>query len=157
MKFLNFQIDSLDYGVPLEQVREVIAFPDFTTIPGTSNYCLGIMSLRDKIIPLLDLRIKFQIEPTLTHDTSVIVCQVADTNIGVIVDSIQTVIDMGDQDVLGLPTGIASSTKNTDLVANVVQRDSGLVLILNMASVVGQSEIDLKKLNEARSTSPKAA
>lgn len=157
MKFLNFQIEELSYGVPLEKVKEVIAFPEFTAIPGLVPHCLGIMNLRDQIIPLIDLRIKFKIEPTLTHDTSIVVCDVDGTSIGLVVDVINNVVAPEGSELLGMPPGSVASTNSKELVLQVVRKDGKLILILNTNSLVDQNEIDLKSITSAFQGSEKKA
>ena len=151
MKFLSFQLAETFYGVPLQQVREVIAFPEFTSIPGTSPQCLGIMSLREKIIPIIDLRIKFKIEPTLTHDTSIIVCDLGSTTVGVVVDMIHNVIAPSDAEVLSVPEGALSDAKTSSLVSQVVHREGKLTLTLNIESIINGSDKELQMLREAQS------
>ena len=152
MRFLSFQLADEYFGVPLEQVQEVIAFPNFTAIPGAPSHCLGIMSLRDQIIPIVDLRIKFQIEPTLDHDTSVIICNLKNMVVGVVVDMIHTVIAPTESEVVRVPDGVLSESKSSNLVAQVVRKDGKLTVTLNMENLINSSEQELMKLHEAHQT-----
>lgn len=148
MRFLGFQLGESHYGVPLEHVREVIAFPDLTPMPGTAEHCLGIMNLRDHIIPVIDLRIKFRIEPTLTHDTSIIVCDLQTCVVGVVVDVIHSVIAPAANEVMTVPAGMSGDEGGRDLVTQVVHRDGKLNLTLDIAKIIEANLKDLQALQE---------
>lgn len=160
MRFLGFQLGESHYGVPLEHVREVIAFPDLTPIPGTPEHCLGIMNLRDQIIPVLDLRIKFRIEPTLTHDTSIIICDLKTCVVGIVVDVIHSVVAPADSEVMSVPNGMPGEGGTRDMVTQVIQRDGKLNLTLDISKVIDANLKDLQALqNQAQSkaSAPQAA
>ena len=157
MRFLSFQIGECHYGVPLEQVREVIAFPDFTPIPSSPDYCLGIMSLRDQIIPIIDLRIKLKIEPTLTHDTSIIVCDLKTVVVGIVVDIIHNVVAPNDSEVLQAQGRFMGDPAASELISQVVQREGRLTLTLDMAKVLGGSSADLQALQNIQTELKSAA
>lgn len=151
MRYLSFQIGESFYGVPLEQVREVIAFPNFTPMPNSPEFCLGIMSLRDQIIPIIDLRIKFKVEPTLTHDTSVIICDLQNLAVGVVVDIIHNVVAPADTEVMKAPGGsfAGDGSAASDLISQVVQREGRLSLTLDMARILSSSTTELQMLQSA--------
>lgn len=157
MRFLGFQLGESHYGVALENVKEVIAFPELTPIPGVPEHCLGIMNLRDQIIPVVDLRIKFRIEPTLTHDTSIIVCGLQDLVVGVVVDVIHSVVAPNDNEVMKVPSGMGGEAGTRDMVTQVVQRDGRLNLTLDMAKVLDANVKDLQALQKQAESKSEAS
>ena len=88
-KFLTFVLNNEEYGIEILKVREIIGLMNITTVPQTLDYMKGIINLRGKIIPVIDLRLKFSMpEEEHTQETCVIVAEVNNTSIGIIVDSV---------------------------------------------------------------------
>jgi len=133
MKFLSFEICQETYGIQLSSVREVIAFNTFTKIPNMPNHFLGIMNLRDKVIPLMDARICLGLIPTLTSETSVIICAVKNTLIGIVVDCIFNVINPSDNEIISVGSQIEEVS---GVISNVIKIEKGLVLILDIDNFV---------------------
>src|SRR4051812_41249332 len=92
-RFLSFSLGNEEYGVPLLAVKEVIAMPEITPIPYTPSYFLGIMNLRGQVISVMDLRQKLGVKPSQSSETAVIICDLNSLSIGVVVDSINSVLN----------------------------------------------------------------
>jgi purine-binding chemotaxis protein CheW len=149
MRYLNFEIAEEGFGIELKNVKEVIAFPRFTPTPGAPKYFLGFMTLRDQVIPLIDLRIRMGIEPTLTLDTSVIVCYSDGKVFGLVVDVIYTVVTPEEKDVLQVPA--MADEVNGEFLAGVVRGFKGLVLLLNVDKLLVASQAQVEQLREVTS------
>lgn len=134
MRFLSFDIYDEQFGIELEKVREVIAFPQITPAPGTPPHFLGLMRMRDLVVPVIDLRIRMSLVPTLTHDTAVIVCQINGSNVGFVVDMIHTVVSPLENELMPTPAGVTS--QGASLFKSVVRRESGLTLILDAENLL---------------------
>ena len=94
-KFLTFVLGDEIYGIEILKAREIIGLMDITTVPQTPDYMKGVINLRGKVIPVIDLRMKFSMqEEEHTQETCVIVVEVNGTSIGVIVDSVSEVADI---------------------------------------------------------------
>ncbi len=100
-KFLSFAIGEETYGVEILRVREIIGLIDITPLPQTPDYVKGVINLRGKIIPVLELRSKFGMNSVdYTEETCVIVVDVSDPDgqeqfeMGVIVDAVNEVLDI---------------------------------------------------------------
>ena len=92
-KFLTFILGKEIYGFEILKVREIIGLMDITTVPQTPEYMKGVINLRGKVIPVIDLRLKFSMqEEEHTQETCVIVVEVENTSIGIIVDSVSEVV-----------------------------------------------------------------
>ena len=82
-RFMTFRSSSEIYGISLDNVHEIIGLQQYTSVPETADYIMGLINLRGKVIPIIDVRIRFGKEPLEYNDrTSVIVIQVKDTVIG---------------------------------------------------------------------------
>ncbi len=94
-KFLTFVLGSEIYGIEILNAREIIGLIDITTVPQPLDYMKGVINLRGKVIPVIDLRMKFSMqEEKHTQETCVIVVEVNNTSIGIIVDSVSEVLEI---------------------------------------------------------------
>ena len=137
-KFLTFRLGNEEYGVEILRVREIIGIIDITPLPKTPDYVKGVINLRGKIIPVIELRRKFSLPPVAyTEATCVIVVEVADPNggdrfpMGVIVDTVSEVLDIAKENIEPAPR--FGCTLNTDYIlgmGKVTQNDQQRVTIL---------------------------
>ncbi|MDR3072356.1 MAG: chemotaxis protein CheW, partial [Clostridiales Family XIII bacterium] len=99
-KYLTFRIADNVYGIPIRCVREIIGIQDSTRVPGTPDYVKGIINLRGKIIPLVDIRLKFGKEE-ISYDerTCVIVVEAYGMAVGFIVDHVEDVLTIVDENI----------------------------------------------------------
>lgn len=97
-KYLTFSLADEEYGLGILKVREIIGIMDITAVPQMPEHVKGVINLRGKVIPVVDLRLKFGIEEAeYTEATCIIVVDVG-TMMGIIVDTVQEVLDIsGDQ------------------------------------------------------------
>lgn len=129
-RYLSFSLGVEEYAVPLLSVKEVIAVPEFTPIPYTPSHFLGIMNLRGQVISVIDLRAKFNIKPTQSEETSVIICDLAPLVLGVVVDSVNSVLSPKPEDISPKPD--IESNRNTEFITAVYRREKHLVLVLDI-------------------------
>ncbi len=113
-KYMTFKLSREEYGVEILKVRELIGLMDITRVPGTPAFVRGVINLRGRVIPVVDLRTKFGMAPTEpTDQTVIIVVQFAaasgDLTIGILVDEVLEVLDVaGDQ--IEPPPSLGSGT-----------------------------------------------
>jgi len=103
-KYLTFHLGKEEFGIQVRHVREIMGVQDITAVPGTPRHLKGVINLRGKIIPVVDLRLKFQFpEAPFTETTCIIVVQVEQeaeqTMIGLIVDGVSEVLTLGAVDI----------------------------------------------------------
>ena len=104
-RFLTFMSDGLTIGVSTNYVTEIITNHTITIIPLVPDYVKGIINLRGQIIPIIDIRLRMG-KPSIdyTSTTCIIVLNIDDTNLGIIVDSVQQVIDIDKAQISPVPT-----------------------------------------------------
>lgn len=103
-KFLTFQIEKSIYGIELFHVIEIISIQSITTVPHVPSYIKGIINLRGKIIPVVDVRLKFSLPERAYDDkTCIVVVNVSDLNVGLIVDNVSEVASVESENLSGLP------------------------------------------------------
>jgi len=104
-KFMTFQTGNEYYGISISYVNEIIVMQPITAIPETEDYIKGLINLRGKIIPVIDVRVRFKMEQKdYTDRTCIIVINVKSTTIGLIVEKIAEVDTITDNDIMPPPT-----------------------------------------------------
>jgi len=98
-KFLTFLLGDEEYGVEVLKVRELLGILDITVVPHTREYVRGVINLRGKVIPVIDLRTKFGLPPVKYNDQTCIVVVDVGTLMGIIVDTVREVHDIPTRDI----------------------------------------------------------
>lgn len=134
LKFLVFDVGEDRFGIPLLDVREVIAVPDFTSVPYSPHYFCGIMNLRGQVISVIDLRKKLYIEPIATGEESVIICNSAGLTFGILVDSVNFVHGVKSDELSEKPT--VNERINTDYILSVCRRQEDFIIIVDLLKIL---------------------
>ncbi len=94
-KYLTFMLDAVYYGLPIQNVVEIIGMQPITPVPRVSNFIRGVINLRGQVIPVMDVRVRFNM-PERDYDdrTCIIVTQVAGVRMGLVVDTVSEVLDI---------------------------------------------------------------
>lgn len=104
-KFLTFQVDHEVFGIEIKFVTEIIGVQPITLVPEVPDFVRGIINLRGKIIPVIDMRLRFKKESVEYNDrTCIVVIDIRDVTIGLIVDSVSEVINIGDENIVPPPS-----------------------------------------------------
>lgn len=104
-KFMTFRTGREFFGINISYVNEIIMMQPITAIPETEDYIKGLINLRGKIIPVIDVRTRFKMEPLeYTDRTCIIVINVKNTVIGLIVEQIAEVDTISDEDIVPPPS-----------------------------------------------------
>jgi purine-binding chemotaxis protein CheW len=139
-KFLSFQLSKEEYGIAILKVREIIGMVDITSLPRTPDFILGVVNLRGRIIPVVDLRRKFGMEPTaFTNETCIIVVDCGGDGesafrVGCIVDSVSEVMTISAEHFEGPPRCANSSGDYIDGLAKLKDR---VLILLDIDKVIG--------------------
>ncbi len=141
-KFLTFVLSNEEYGIEILKVREIIGLMDITTVPQTPDYMKGVINLRGKVIPVIDLRMKFSIqEEEHTQETCVIVVEVNGASIGIIVDSVSEVVDINGEDIENSPR--FSQGIDTSFIMGLGKVKEKIIILLDIDTVLSSDELDL--------------
>ena len=99
-RYLGFRLGDELFGVPIAMVREIIGAIDITRVPNSPTFVEGVVNLRGKIVPMVDLRRKYQMTVKgFTKETCFIIIDVEEKQIGVVVDSVSQVVDFTEDEV----------------------------------------------------------
>lgn len=103
-KYVTFKSGNEYFGLKIEYVNEIIVYQEITEIPESEDYIKGLINLRGKIIPVIDVRIRFKQEPMeYTDRTCIIIVNVNDMVVGLIVEKIAEVVEIKEEDILPPP------------------------------------------------------
>ncbi len=146
-KFLSFYLGKEEYGLEILRVREIIGIIDITPLPQTPDYVKGVINLRGKIIPVIELRSKFSM-PSLayTEETCVIVVEVFEGDgteqfqMGVIVDNVSEVLDIAREQIEPPPD--FGCRINTDYILGMGKVKERVVILLDINKVMTEAEIE---------------
>ena len=139
-KYLTFFLGEEEYGIEILRVNEIIGMLPITPIPRTDPWVRGVVNLRGKVIPVLDLRLKLGMEAAEeTDETCIIVVQMQGTLIGVIVDKVSEVLDIDEAQVEDPPA--LGMGVETDLLLGIGKAEGKVKLLLDIDRVLTPSEL----------------
>jgi len=145
-KYLTFSLANEEYGIGILKIKEIIGMMPITSVPQTPEFVKGVINLRGKVIPVLDLRRRFGMEPMdYTERTCIIVVEIAgaagNVMIGVVVDSVSEVLSIKAEAIEDTPTfGIKL---NTDYILGMAKIGKNVKILLDIDRVLGADEISL--------------
>jgi purine-binding chemotaxis protein CheW len=143
-KYLTFALADEEYGLEILKVREINGYMDITPMPQTPAYVKGVINLRGQVIPVIDLRAKFGMEPKeVTEQTCIIVVEVtrngqkADT--GIVVDRVQEVIYIAGDQIQETPE--FGATVNTDFILGLGKVGKTVKILLDIDRVLSDTDL----------------
>lgn len=138
-KYLTFFLAGEEYGLEILKVHEIIGMMDITPVPRTPDFIRGVINLRGKIIPIVDLRVKFGMEAVdSTDETCIIVVQANGVQMGIVVDRVSEVLDIASDEVDDVPS--FGTDVNTDYILGIGKTDGKVKLLLDIDKVLSNSE-----------------
>jgi purine-binding chemotaxis protein CheW len=134
-KYLTFVLAGEGYGLEILGVREIMGMMDITSIPRTPDFVRGVMNLRGKVIPVIDLRLRFGMEAgEVTEQTCIIVVDICDSEVGIVVDEVHEVLDIAAEDIEGPPSfGVEAET---NFIMGMGKADDKVTILLDIARVL---------------------
>ena len=139
-KYLTFSLGGEEYGLEILKVKEIIGIMNITSVPQTPRYVKGVINLRGKVIPVIDLRLKFGME-TLEYSerTCIIVVDIvtsagAKVIMGIVVDSVSEVMNIKAEEVEDTPTfGVKM---NTDFIQGMAKVKGTVKMLLDIDKIL---------------------
>jgi len=138
-KFLTFFLDDDEYGFEIHKVQEIIGMMSVTPVPRTPPFVRGVINLRGRVMPIIDLRLKFAM-PALaqTEETCIIVVRAQGVAMGIVVDRVSEVLDIATEDIDVLSFGAAV---NTDYILGIGKAASKVTVLLDIDKVLSTNEV----------------
>jgi len=144
-KYLTFSLGKEEYGVSILKVREIIGLMEITAVPHTPSYIKGVINLRGRVIPVLEMRVKFGMEHQGYNErTCIIVVEVQGAagavQVGMLVDSVSEVLNIGD-DEIEPPPSFGSAGLDTDYLLGMGKVKGQVKILLDVDKVIGEGEL----------------
>ncbi len=143
-KYLTFSMADEEYGIGILKIKEIIGMMSITTVPQTPEFVKGVVNLRGKVIPVIDLRLRFGMEAIdYTERTCIIVVEIEGTagtvQIGIVVDAVSEVLNVNGEDIEETPT--FGAKLNTDYILGMAKMEGGVKILLDIDRVLSSEEI----------------
>jgi purine-binding chemotaxis protein CheW len=145
-KYLTFWTDRQLFGVPIADVVQIIGIQEITPIPDSPAYAKGVINLRGSIIPVIDVRIRFnKPEEKYNERTCIIVTKIDENFIGFIVDSVDEVTTISDENISPAPR--VSKDRTNAYLNGIGKVENKVVLLLDTSKILNDEEI--QEVNDA--------
>jgi len=137
--FLTFFLDDDEYGFEILKVQEIICMMSVTPVPRIPPFVKGVINLRGKVIPIIDLRLKFAMPAVAqTEETCIIVVRAQGVAMGIVVDKVSEVLDIAPEDIDILSCVAAV---NTDYILGIGKAASKVTVLLDIDKILSTDEV----------------
>ena len=143
-KYLTFSLADEEYGIGILKIKEIIGMLPITSVPQTPEFVKGVINLRGKVIPVMDLRLRFGMESIdYTERTCIIVVEIVVESkivkIGIVVDSVSEVLNIKGEEIEETPS--FGTKLNTDYIFGMAKMEGGVKILLNIELILNTDEI----------------
>ncbi len=139
IQLVSFKLEDEEFGIPINEVQEIIRKKPLTHIPGAMAFVEGVIDLRGNILPIIDLRKKLNLQPKEPDDlTRIIIISIDGIETGLIVDSVAEVIRIHKDNVKKAPSLLGKETK---YITGIIRIDSRLIVLLEVKNIISEEEI----------------
>jgi len=140
-KFLTFSMGNEEYGIAIRNVTEIIGIQNITDLPDMPGYIKGVINLRGKVIPVIDVRLRFSLsEREYDERTCIIVVSINDMAVGLIVDSVSEVIDIPAENIE--PSPKVKKGEASRFIQGLGKVNEEVKILLDIKNLLFDSELD---------------
>ena len=150
-KYLTFSLAEEEYGIGILKIKEIIGMMPVTTVPRTPEYVKGVINLRGKVIPIIDLRLRFGMESIdYSERTCIIVVEIdgqtGTVQVGVVVDAVSEVLNVDTKDIEDTPQ--FGRSLDTEYILGMAKMEGGVKILLDVDQVLtGEESEAIRKVN----------
>ena len=139
-QYLTFRLDGLDYGIPIHQVQEIRGWTKVTPLPNSPRYIRGVLNLRGTIVPIIDLRLRFNLQE-VPYDavTVIVVINVGGRLAGIVVDAVSDVINLNPEERRSAPE--FEGHANRQFVQGLTQVEDKLLVLIDVDKLVSHDTL----------------
>jgi len=147
-KYLTFSVDKEVFGLDIQHVDDIIGIQDITLVPEQPEYIKGVINLRGKIIPTMDVRARFKKEERAYDDrTCIVVLNMHNTSVGVIVDRVVEVLDINEDQIAEPPR--FSDEYQSHYISGIGKINDDIAMLLDCNKLLNYEQIEaLNHMNE---------
>jgi purine-binding chemotaxis protein CheW len=143
-KYLTFTLAEEEYGIGILKIKEIIGMMPITPVPKTPEHVKGVVNLRGKVIPVVDLRLRFGMEAIgYTERTCIIVVEIEGKGgivlIGIVVDSVSEVLNIKAEDIEDTPT--FGTKLNTEYILGMAKMEGSVKILLDIDTVLSAEDV----------------
>ena len=143
-KYLTFTLADEEYGIGILKIREIIGMMSITSVPQTPPFVKGVINLRGKVIPVVDLRLRFGMqEIEYTERTCIIVVEIkgqtVTVQIGIVVDAVSEVLNIKGEDIEDTPT--FGTKLDTEYILGMAKMEGSVKILLDIDRVLSAEEV----------------
>jgi len=139
-KFLTFFLEDEEYGIEILKVQEIIGMMSITPVPRTPSFVRGVINLRGKVLPIIDLRLKFGMPAIVqTEETCIIVVRAQGVEMGIVVDKVSEVLDIATEEIDPVPS--FGATVDTAYILGIGKAAGNVKLLLHIDKVLSTDEV----------------
>ncbi len=148
-KYLTFNLKNENYGIPLGRVKEIIAMLPITEVPKTPDYIRGVINLRGKIIPIMDLRVKFGLEEKEYNDRTCIIVVDLSTGeskrqTGLAVDSVAEVVDIKSAEIEEMSSN--ENNSEDEFIIGIGKVKEKVVMLLDIEKILSKEAVKIMEM-----------
>lgn len=148
-KYVTFKSGNEYFGLKIEYVNEIIVFQEITEIPESADYIKGLINLRGKIIPVIDVRLRFGQEPFEYNDrTCIIVINVKSTVVGLIVEKVAEVVEIPEENILPSPSIGRVDKAQNNFVQAIGKVGDEVKLLLDPDKLLNDEDVSVTEQSE---------
>ena len=145
-KYLTFTLADEDYGIGILKIKEIIGMMPITSVPQTPDFVKGVINLRGKVIPVMDLRLRFGMSNIdYTERTCIIVVEIGGQSgtvlVGIVVDAVSEVLNIKAEDIEETPA--FGMKLNTEFILGMAKMEGGVKILLDINKVLNSEELEL--------------
>ncbi len=151
-QYLTFFLNKQEYGVSIGTVREINQVLNITPVPQTPSFVAGVMNLRGKVIPVVNLRKKFNMESIdHTKQTCIIVIETENTQVGMIVDSVHGVVDLKNEQIEEAP--VMGEESKMAFIMGMGKTEDSVVILIDIQKALSKDELSKMEAMSSDKTS----
>jgi len=156
-QYLTFILEGEEYAIDILKVQEIRGFESTTKIPNTPDYVLGVINLRGSVVPVVDLRIKFNLsDANMNSNTVTILVKIpkdsGERTVGIVVDAVSDVHAISPDDIAETPYLASGIARN--FVTGLATKDSKMIIMLEIESLISTGILDEDKSQEDNEAIP---
>jgi purine-binding chemotaxis protein CheW len=141
-EYLTYRVGTEDYGVDIQKVQEIRSYEQPTRIPGAPECVKGVVNLRGTIVPIVDMRIKFNLGAAEYNEFTVaIILNVADRVVGMVVDSVSDVVQLSGEQIRSAPD--FSSTFDTKYIIGLGALEERMLILVDIEKLMSGQDMAL--------------
>jgi purine-binding chemotaxis protein CheW len=147
-QYLTFGLADEIFGIEVRAIQEILELQRITKIPRAQEYLLGVMNVRGRVVPVVDLRLKFGLpaaEPTV--ESAIVVVELAesgvDSLIGVLVDRVQEVLELSEEDLQPAPR--VGTSVSAQVLSGMGKKDDTFILLLRVENIFSAEDVEVAR------------